>query len=228
MRTMKEKSRIIYLVLIMTALVFAVSGVTFYTQYQAAIKEELKWLTYTVQTQARLIEAVAGFDAKYSAEEKDYPEGPFAATLSQIEAAHKSLIGFGKTGEFTLGKREGDKIVFLLSHRHSESGKYHTIPLGSIMAEPMRRALEGKSGAGMLLDYRGATVLAAHEPVAVLNRGFPARRWDRLPRGVLVAAHAQGRRDNGDSGYFRGRHGTQTRGRRIAPGKGSGGKRHET
>lgn len=172
---MKEKSRIIYLVLIMTALVFAVSGVTFYTQYQAAIKEELKWLTYTVQTQARLIEAVAGFDAKYSAQEKDYPEGPFAATLSQVEAAHKSLIGFGKTGEFTLGKREGDKIVFLLSHRHSESGLYHSIPFNSGMAEPMRRALLGQSGSGILIDYQGATVLAAYEPVAVLNIGIVAK-----------------------------------------------------
>lgn len=172
---MKEKSRIIYLVLIMTALVLSVSAVTFYALYQVAIKEEMEWLVHTVQTQARLIEAVARFDSKYSAQEKDYQEGAFSATLSQIVDANKQYKGFGKTGEFTLGKREGDQIVFLLSHRHSESGEYHKIPMNSTMAEPMRRALLGKSGAGILLDYRGATVLAAHEPVAILNIGIVAK-----------------------------------------------------
>lgn len=172
---MKEKSRITLLVLIMTALVLCVSAVTFYTLYQVAIEKERQWLTHTVQTQARLIEAVARFDQKYSAHEEDYPAGSFSATLSQLADAHKHYAGFGKTGEFTLGKREGDKILFLLSHRHFDMDKPMPVPLDSPLAEPMRRALAGKSGSGILLDYRGASVLAAHEPVAVLNIGIVAK-----------------------------------------------------
>jgi hypothetical protein len=116
-----------------------------------------------------LIEAIARFDAKYS---NDYPNGARAATLSQIVDAYHHYRGFGKTGEFTLSRRDGDDIVFLLRHRHSDLRTPKSVPFNSGLAEPMALALSGQSGTIIGLDYRGETVLAAYEPVQELDLGI--------------------------------------------------------
>ncbi len=105
----------------------------------------------------------------------DYPDGPVQAALAQIRDAHAWYRGFGETGEFTLSSRANNQIVFLLSHRHYDLDKPKPVPWDSKLAEPMRLALSGKSGTVIGLDYRGATVLAAHEPVAVLDLGIVAK-----------------------------------------------------
>jgi PAS domain S-box-containing protein len=170
---MRERQSLALLISIMTAIVLSVGLITFYELYLAAIKEERAWLENTAKSQARLIEAVARFDAKFSTE--DNFEGAVAATLSQIEEAHENFIGFGETGEFTLARKEGDKIVFLLELRHKPYIEEDTIPFDSSLDEPMRRALLGRSGTVIGPDYRGETVLAAYEPVAVLNLGIVAK-----------------------------------------------------
>jgi C4-dicarboxylate-specific signal transduction histidine kinase len=129
-------------------------------------------LVETAQSQARVIEAVTRFDAVYS---NDYPDGAEAATLSQIIDAHEQYKGFGETGEFTLARREGNDIVFLLSHRHYDLSNPQPVPFDSELAEPMRRALSGQSGTVVGLDYRGTAVIAAHEPVKGLKLGIVAK-----------------------------------------------------
>jgi PAS domain S-box-containing protein len=169
---MGEKKRIYSLIFIMAASALIVVGVAISILYRTALKEEQARLVETAQSQARLIEAVARFDETYS---KDYPEGSKAATLSQIIDAHEHYAGFGKTGEFTLSKKEGDTIVFLLSHRHLDLDWPKPISFQSELAEPMRMALLGRSGTVIGLDYRGEVVMAAHEPVAELDLGIVAK-----------------------------------------------------
>ena len=169
---MDEKKRVFLLIFIMAVSSLIVSGVAITALYRTAFKEEQARLVETAQSQARLIEAVARFDEKYS---KDYPEGSEAATLSQIIDAHEHYTGFGKTGEFTLSKKEEDKIIFLLSHRHFDLDRPRPVPFDSKLAEPMRLALLGRSGTVIGLDYRGEVVMAAHEPVAELDLGIVAK-----------------------------------------------------
>jgi len=173
---MSERKRFLLLIFIMATASVIVAGVTITMLYRTAFNEQQARLVETAQSQARLIEAVARFDkAHESRHPRSFPEGSTKATLSQIIDAHEHYTGFGETGEFTLSKNEGDKIVFLLSHRHYDLDKPKPVSIKSKLAEPMRLALSGQSGTVVGLDYRGETVLAAHEPVGELNLGIVAK-----------------------------------------------------
>ena len=171
---MRERKRVLILILIMALSCLIVAGITILSLYQAAISEERERLVETAQSQARLIEAVARFDAIYS---KSFPSGGArAATLSQIIDAHNRYEQSGRTVEFTLAERKADSINFLLRHRYGGL-EHHLIPisLDSKIAEPMRQALLGRSGTIVGEDYRGELVLAAHEPVTELDLGIVAK-----------------------------------------------------
>jgi hypothetical protein len=169
---MNPRKRIILLILIMVVIVLGVEVIAITMLYRTAFKEQTDDLRDIVVSQARLIEAIARFDSRYS---KTYPAGANEATLSQIIDAHKNYKGFGQTGEFTLAKRQGDDIVFILNQRHNNLQNPQPIPFNSRLAEPMRQALSGHSGTIVGLDYRGEQVLAAFEPVALLNLGIVAK-----------------------------------------------------
>jgi PAS domain S-box-containing protein len=170
---MAWRRRLLILILIMTIVSLVITGITIFILYNVAFEQSQDRLVEIVKNQARLIEAVARFDATYS--EQDYPGGSVEATLSQIIDAHEHCEGFGETGEFTLARREGNDIAFLLSHRHEEGKRPSPVPFDADRAEPMRRALSGMSGTLIGRDYRGAIVLAAHEPVARLGWGVVAK-----------------------------------------------------
>lgn len=169
---MNERKRIFLLILIMAIVGIVSSGVAMIMLYHAAFEEQRAMLVETAQSRARIIEAIARFSAIHT---RGYPGGSTMATISQIVDAHKNFEGFGETGEFTLARSEGDQIVFLLSHRHHDLAKPQPVPFNSTLAEPMRRALSGESGSVIGLDYRGEVVLAAYEPVDVLDLGIVAK-----------------------------------------------------
>ena len=132
---MSDRKRLLLLVSIMVTVSLVVATLTIYLLYDVAFSEERARLLETARSQARLMEAIARFDAVYSRE--DYPGGWQAATLSQIIDAHKNYMGFGETGEFTLARREGDQIVFVLSHRHYDTKIPKPVPIHGKWAEPM-------------------------------------------------------------------------------------------
>lgn len=176
MRVTFEKS-LFLLIGILVVVTYAGIFLTAYQLYTAAIQQQKQQLTETVQSQARLIEAVAAFDRQYVP--KTFPGNSEEATLSQIVKAHQEYEGFGKTSEFTLAKLVDNRISFLLRHRNTPL-KNTPIPekgflIGGDLAVPMQKALAGQSGTIVATDYRGATVLAAYEPVSVLNYGIVAK-----------------------------------------------------
>ncbi len=168
-----HRTRVVTLILVMTVVAVGAVGIALAVLYKVALGEQRARLVEIAQSRARLMEAVARFDAEHSA--ADVPGGAFAATISQVREAHEQFRGFGKTGEFTLARREGDQIVFLLSHRHADLSDPQPVAFSSQLAEPMRRALSGRSGTLIGLDYRGSRVLAAYEPVDVLDLGIVAK-----------------------------------------------------
>ncbi len=141
--TVGDYRRILLLILIMTAVAAGIGVSAISILYNTAFEEDRARLVETAQSQARLMEAVARFDQIHSL---DYPEGAAAATISQIKDAHEQYLGFGQTGEFTLARREAERIVFVLRHRHSRLDQPEPVPFDSNLAQPMRRALSGRMG----------------------------------------------------------------------------------
>ena len=150
-----------------------VAAVSMTSLYQTAIDQHRLRLTETVKSQARLIEAIASFNAFIDG--NNIPGDWRETTLQQIKNAHSQFQGFGDSGEFTLARRSDSQIEFVLSHRHFDLDTPTPIPFEGEWAEPMRFALTGKSGTMIALDYRGVPVVAAHEPIKLLNLGLVAK-----------------------------------------------------
>jgi PAS domain S-box-containing protein len=161
--------RSLYLTFIMASIAMIVLATSITILYNVGFQEERQRLIETAQSHARLMEAIALHDLE------ELGAINLESTLDQITEAHEQFEGFGDTGEFTLAKLANNQIVFLLSHRHHDLTNPHPVSFNGKEAEPMRFALQGKSGSLVGLDYRGETVLAAHEPVAHLNLGVVAK-----------------------------------------------------
>jgi len=166
---MVPRKRITALIIIMAASILLVESLTISMLYRTAIREEKSRLREIVTSQARLIEAIMRFDDEYNS---SYPHGPREAVLRQIIDAHNHYHGSGRTGEFTLAKRDGHNIVYILNHRHYDYHHPKPVPLDSKLDVPMQMALSGNSGTIVGLDYRGEKVLAAFEPVNGLSLGI--------------------------------------------------------
>ncbi len=188
-----NRRRVLLLVLVLTMVAAGVLAMALVSWHRAAYDQQRARLVEIVKNQARIIEAVARFDREHS---MHVSGEAIEATLGQFRDAHEQFEGFGETGELTLARREGDQIVFLLSHRHGPVDNPPPVPWDGKLAEPMRLALSGKSDIVEDLDYRGAEVLAAHEPVAELGLGIVAKidldevRAPYVRAGLLSAAWA--------------------------------------
>jgi len=158
------------LFLIMASAALLVSAISIVSLYNTAIEQHSLRLVETVKGQARLIEAIAMFDNLETNDNN--PSLARQSTLEKVAAAYQEFEGFGTSGEFVIARQNNNEIQFVLSLRHSQTPKLQTIPFNGLWAEPMRRALSGKSGVMTGLDYRGVEVLAAHEPVSILDLGL--------------------------------------------------------
>lgn len=160
----------IYILITCNALI-AIASVLLvsFIMYTISLKENKTRLQELAQNQARIIESVSDFDLKHQVDfnENITEEDAWTDTLYQLKTAHKNYKGFGTTGEFTLAKRVKDKIVFLLSHRHFDLDNPKPVDFNSNQAQPMKAALNMKSGVMIGYDYRGIKVIAAFEPVKV-------------------------------------------------------------
>lgn len=153
------------LILIMVVSVVMVLLCAIWLLYASSLQQQAERLTDIVQSKASLIEALA---RHYT----DTAHSDNSSVLHHLTEAHTSFPGIGATGEFVLAQREGEHIVFLLSHRHQAA---MVVPVNSELAMPMRLALSGNSGTITGYDYRGEWVLAAYEPIDSLGWGIVAK-----------------------------------------------------
>ncbi len=158
------------LFLIMAVATLLVSALSISSLYLAAVEQFRLRLADVARYQARMIETIAEFDRRAGGDAD--PAAAQAATLEQIDFAHREFEGFGETGEFMLARRSDNAIEFVLSRSRDSAQTPRPIPFDGKWAEPMRRALSGESGVIAALDYRGVRVLAAYRPVEIFGLGL--------------------------------------------------------
>ncbi len=166
-RRTNERQRVSVLLVLMAGLATATAAISIGVLYRAAISEREHLLVELVQRQAAAIRAGAAFENNRQAVTESVEP-----RLDRIFRTQRTDKGFGETGEFLLGRRTGDQIIYLLPFRFRRKGGETSAPFDAEPAEPMRRALQGQSGTMTGLDYRGARVVAAFEPLfEELNSG---------------------------------------------------------
>ena len=96
--------------------------------------------------------------------------------MNPIFESVQDATGLGKTGETLVGKRDGDKVVFLNSLRHSsDAALRRDESVNSKHAIPMIRGASGQEGFIETTDYRQENVLAVYRHIPVCDWGFVSK-----------------------------------------------------
>ena len=93
----------------------------------------------------------------------------FQVSLAQINRIMNQRAGLGKTGEtYLVGP---DQLMrsdsFLDPQNHSVNASFKNPSKGSVNTEASKAALSGETGAGIIIDYNGNSVLSAYTPVEI-------------------------------------------------------------
>jgi signal transduction histidine kinase/HAMP domain-containing protein len=100
----------------------------------------------------------------------------FEIDMSSIYKLIQDVTGLGATGEVLVGKKIGNKVIYLNPLRHDpEAALKKTISVGGALGGPIQEAVQGRKGAGRLIDYRGKKVIAAWRYIPSLDWGMVAK-----------------------------------------------------
>jgi signal transduction histidine kinase len=100
----------------------------------------------------------------------------FEIDMSSLYKLIQEVTGLGDTGEVLLGKKIGNEVVYLNPLRHDpEAALRKSISMGGTLGGPIQEAVQGRKGAGRLIDYRGKKVIAAWRYMPSLDWGMVAK-----------------------------------------------------
>ncbi|ATX79417.1 Signal transduction histidine kinase [Mariprofundus aestuarium] len=100
----------------------------------------------------------------------------FEVDMSTLFNLIQNAAGLGVSGETLIARKDGDDILFLNPLRHDpDAAMKRYVPVGSNLALPIQKALQGKSGSGLSIDYRNREVIAAWRPLPNSNWGVVAK-----------------------------------------------------
>jgi PAS domain S-box-containing protein len=103
----------------------------------------------------------------------------FEIDLAPIYNIIHDTTGLGRTGETLIGRKErksGNQAEFLNPLRHDpEAALKRKAAFGNPEAFSMQQAIQGKTGSGIAVDYRGKQVIAAWRYIPSLDWGLVAK-----------------------------------------------------
>ncbi|GEM_PF-2371446 len=81
--------------------------------------------------------------------------------------------GLGETGEAFIGSKINDLVVFLVPLRHDPGAAFkRMVKLGSAEGISIQKAVQGKRGSGISVDYRGKEILAVWQYIPSFGWGM--------------------------------------------------------
>ncbi|MGE5197199.1 MAG: PAS domain S-box protein [Deltaproteobacteria bacterium] len=96
--------------------------------------------------------------------------------MSPIYKIIQDATGLGNTGETLIGRKIGNKVIFLNPLRHDpEAALKKTIEIGDKIGRGIQDAVQGKTGAGKFIDYRGKQAIGAWRYIPFLDWGIVAK-----------------------------------------------------
>lgn len=88
----------------------------------------------------------------------------------------QDTVGMGDTGEVLIGKKAGNQAIFLNPLRHDPQGTLNRrITFGDKIGFGIQEAVQGRTGSGHTIDYRGKHVIAAWRYIPSLGWGMVAK-----------------------------------------------------
>jgi len=113
---------------------------------------------------------VIGFNGKFSG------VLAFEVDMGSVYTLVQETTGLGTTGETLLGRKEGSEIVFLNPLRHDPGAALkRRVTIGAELGIPVQQAVLGRTGTGLVKDYRGVAVVAAWRPIPSMGWGLVAK-----------------------------------------------------
>nr|WP_321512897.1 PAS domain S-box protein [uncultured Pseudodesulfovibrio sp.] len=164
---LKRKKRFFLLASLMVLLVGLVSVFSSRYLYETSLREQKIRLYELVESQASLASELAWVALQLETDHKVTTARDLL--LQHLSRAYKNSLVEGSTCEFTIAKRTGDNVEFLIVNGEivQEGAGIRQISFDSPYAEPMKKALNGESGTIVGLDYSGVEVLAAYTPLSL-------------------------------------------------------------
>lgn len=172
-KTLDDRHRLTVLSSVLVVFAVVATVILTWAQYRTSVAEQSRWLLQVVEARANTIRSIARYDQKHAQLSDD--EMKHLMILDPITAAKLKETPIGETGEFVLGRRDGDRITFLLPARYGKHLIPEPVPLHSALAKPMQLALRGESGTIVAQDYQNVTVVAAYTPIKELRLGLVAK-----------------------------------------------------
>lgn len=100
----------------------------------------------------------------------------FEVDMAPMYKITQDVTGLGKTGETLVGKLTGNQVVYLTPLRHDQQAALERqVTMGGRLGGPIQEAVQGRTGAGQLIDYRGKEVIAAWRYIPSLGWGMVAK-----------------------------------------------------
>ena len=97
----------------------------------------------------------------------------FEVDMAPLYKVIQDVTGLGNTGETLIGKLVGNQVVFLNPLRHDQQAALQRrVPVGGTLGGPIQEAVQGRTGSGQLIDYRGKEVIAAWTYIPSLGWGI--------------------------------------------------------